>query len=46
MKQQIVAIHGGDTFDTYKDYISFLKNRKIDPERLKPKKDWKNTLLE
>jgi len=46
MKQQVVAIHGGDTFDTYKDYISFLINRKIDPERLKPKRDWKNTLLE
>lgn len=46
MKQQVVIIHGGETFDTYKDYISYLKNKKIDPERLKPKRDWKNTLLE
>ncbi len=46
MKQQVVVIHGGDTFDTYKDYISFLTDRKIDPERLKPKRDWKNTLSE
>lgn len=46
MKQQVVIIHGGETFDTYKDYISYLKNKKIDPERLKPKRDWKNTFLE
>jgi predicted alpha/beta hydrolase family esterase len=46
MKQQIVAIHGGETFDTYQNYISYLKNKIIEPERLKPKRDWKNTLLE
>ena len=46
MKQQVVAIHGGETFDTYQNYISYLKNKIIDPEGLKPKRDWKNTLLE
>lgn len=46
MKQQIVIIHGGTTFDTYKEYISFLKNREISLERLRLQKDWKDTLPE
>lgn len=46
MKQQIIIIHGGDTFNTYKDYISFLKNREIDLDRLRLKRDWKDTLSE
>src|SRR3989344_3659970 len=47
MKTQIVVIHGGDTFDTYEQYLSFLKNYKIDFERFREnKKDWKATLAE
>ena len=46
MNQQIVVIHGGTTFGTYKDYISYLKNRKINLDKLKAKRDWKNTLEE
>ena len=43
MKQQILLIHGGDAFDTYDEYISFLKNFELDLEGLK-KKGWKNSL--
>ena len=46
MKQQILVIHGGDTFDTYKDYLSFLKNREISLDRLRLKRDWKDILSE
>lgn len=45
MKKQIIVIHGGDTFNTYGEYLSFLKNYRIDFERYKSgKKDWKKTL--
>lgn len=45
MKRQIAIIHGGDSFKTRKEYISFLKNFRIDIKRcLTGKKDWKNTL--
>lgn len=45
MKRQIIVIHGGDTFDTHREYISFLKERKIDFEEYRhPKKNWKENL--
>ncbi len=45
MKKQIIVIHGGDTFETYKEYLSFLKNWKIDFTRYQsPKNDWKRNL--
>lgn len=43
MKRQVVIIHGGDTFDTYKEYLSFLKNYELDLEKLKSK-GWKKRL--
>lgn len=46
MKQQIIVIHGGTTFDSYEDYISYLKNKEISLDKLKLKKDWKNGLEE
>src|SRR3989338_9149799 len=47
MKNQIIIIHGGDTFDTHKQYLSFLKNKKVDFKRYKThQKDWKATLGE
>ena len=46
MKQQIIVIHGGTTFDTYKNYLSFLKNREIKLDRLKSNRDWKDNLQE
>ncbi len=44
MKQQVVLIHGGNTFESYEEYISCLKNKKIDLECLRPHKEWKNGL--
>jgi len=43
MKKQIVVIHGGDTFEKYEEFLSFLKNFQIDPDYFK-KKGWKDTL--
>lgn len=43
MKRQVLVIHGGDTFETYERYISFLESYKIDLDRLR-KRDWKTAL--
>lgn len=45
MKHQILVIHGGDTFETYDQYISFLESYQIDLSRMK-RSDWKDTLQE
>lgn len=45
MKKQIVVIHGGDPFETYEAYLTFLKNYEIDFEKLK-RKGWKETLAD
>lgn len=45
MKKQILIIHGGDAFDTYGDYLKFLKNWQIDFEDFnKQRTDWKDNL--
>lgn len=45
MKTQIILIHGGDSFDTYEAFLSFLKKWKIDfKDYQDPKSDWKETL--
>lgn len=44
MKTQVVIIHGGTTYDTYSDYLQYLKETNIDIERLKPGFDWKQSL--
>jgi len=44
MKQQIIVIHGGTTFNTYKEYLSFLKNREVDLDNFIMGTDWKGTL--
>jgi len=46
MRQQVVIIHGGETFDTYEEYISALRKSRIQPERLRFKKGWKETITE
>lgn len=46
MKQQILVIGGGSTFPSYEDYISHLKSKEINFERLKARKDWKDSLQE
>lgn len=45
MKQQVVVVHGGTTFETYDDYIAFLKTREVSRESLKPGGDWKDSLV-
>ncbi len=45
MKKQVVVIGGGDVFKSYKEYISYLKNIKLDFNKLKIKR-WKETLAE
>lgn len=43
MKQQIVVIHGGEAFNTYKEYIENLRSFKFDLRRMKTK-GWKSRL--
>ncbi len=44
MKKQVIVIHGGDCFDTYKEYMKFLKE--FQPEGIEyfKKKGWKDSL--
>ncbi len=44
--RQIIAIHGGTSFDTHDDYINFIKTRDISLEKLKQRYDWRSTLGE
>jgi uncharacterized protein len=47
MKKQIVVIHGGDTFETYEEYLNFLRDYEIDIKRYKTDKGgWKPWLRE
>src|SRR4051812_18846652 len=43
MKQQILVIHGGDTFETYEEYIRDLKKSKLDLNQIR-KVGWKQNL--
>lgn len=43
MKKQVVVIHGGDVFRSYKEYLSYLKNKKLNFERLL-QSGWKDLL--
>ncbi|MGM0482902.1 MAG: alpha/beta hydrolase [Patescibacteria group bacterium] len=38
MKKQIAMIHGGTTFDTKKDYLSFLENLDVDLDKYRKTK--------
>jgi len=44
MKKQIIIIHGGDSFDTYENFLDSLKNWEVSLETFLPKKDWKSSL--
>ena len=48
MKKQVIVIHGGDTFDTREEYVSFLKSFEIDREYFEgmKKAGWKAKLGE
>jgi predicted alpha/beta hydrolase family esterase len=43
MQKHVVLIHGGEVFDTYEEYLNFLKNIKIDAPSESGKK-WKDLL--
>ncbi len=43
MKRQVLVIHGGTAFDTYDEYISYLKNSTVTLESLNSK-GWKRSL--
>lgn len=40
--QQVLIIHGGDCFNTYEEYLEFLKNFPLDLESLKSHPSWKH----
>lgn len=44
MVKQIVVIGGGDSFNTYEEFISSLKNDEVTIDKFRPKKDWKTNL--
>ena len=43
MRNQVIVIHGGDTFETYEEYLTFLKSLDVDSDYFK-KQGWKSTL--
>ncbi|MBU2579416.1 alpha/beta fold hydrolase [Patescibacteria group bacterium] len=43
MKKQVVVIHGGNSFETDKDYLSFLKFLKVDLDKYR-KTNWNDSL--
>ncbi len=42
--KQIIVIHGGDSFDSYEDYLDSLKNSEVIKESFTVKSDWKTTI--
>ena len=44
MKQQILIIHGGNSFANREDYLSWLRNAHLELEDLLPGGDWKSAL--
>lgn len=41
--RQIIVIHGGNTYDSYEEYLSALRERTLDVEQMKSK-GWKSSL--
>lgn len=42
--QQVIVIHGGDSFDSYERYLATLKNCEVSIESFLPRKRWKDNL--
>ena len=40
--KQIILIHGGDSFNTYEEYLDSLKNWKVAKKYFQPHYDWKD----
>lgn len=45
MKKQIIIIHGGNSYNSYEEYLEALKKREVTVESFLPRKGWKNSLL-
>jgi predicted alpha/beta hydrolase family esterase len=45
-KQQVIVIHGGSTFDNPEAYSLYLDSFVVNMDRLRYKRDWKETLQE
>lgn len=45
-KRQVIAVHGGTTFDTEAQYLAFIKTRELTLERLRQGDDWKGNLAQ
>lgn len=43
MKKQVVIIHGGNTFDSYDEYLAYLESKTLSLEDLR-RSDWKKWL--
>ena len=46
MKRQIILIHGGNTYDSYEQYIATLKKIKLDFKRALSGIGWRGSLQE
>ncbi|KKT81182.1 MAG: hypothetical protein A3B99_04935 [Candidatus Yanofskybacteria bacterium RIFCSPHIGHO2_02_FULL_44_12b] len=45
MKNQVIVIHGGDSFDNYRDYLKFLRSWKINfDDYIQNRAGWKKNL--
>lgn len=44
--KQIIVIHGGSTFESYEDFIDWIKTENVTIDSFKPRKDWKASLQE
>jgi len=44
MKHQVLIIHGGTPFPSYKKYIDNLKSKTLELEKLKYRLDWKDSI--
>jgi len=45
MKKQIIYIHGGDSFDSYEDYIKYLKETEFSIDWFLPRKRWIDDMI-
>ncbi len=46
MKKQLIVIGGGDSFNTYEEFLKFLNDFPVTIERFRPYSDWKSFLPE
>jgi predicted alpha/beta hydrolase family esterase len=44
MKTTVLVIHGGNTYNTYEEYISSLSSKTVDLDRLRYGLGWKDTI--